>query len=51
MMKVLMKIKKTIKAFCDVIVFALSHKGDIATEAVDEGLCDYSGQGRNEYGK
>ena len=32
-------------------VFLLTGKGEIADEAVNEGLIDYSGQGRNEYGK
>lgn len=50
-MKALKKIARTIKAFWSVVVFALSHKGDIADEAVDEGLCDYGGQGKNEHGR
>ena len=28
---------------------ALSGGGDIATEAVNDGLCDFSGQGKNKY--
>ena len=33
------------------LVFALSGGGDIATEAVNDGLCDFSGQGKNKYGR
>ena len=32
-------------------VFLLTGKGELADEMVDEGLIDYSGQGRNKYGK
>ena len=31
--------------------FLLTGKGEIADEAVNAGLIDYSGQGRDEYGK
>lgn len=33
------------------IVFLFTSKGPIADEAVDEGLVDRSGQGRDKYGK
>ncbi len=33
------------------LVFLLTGKGELADEAVDEGLIDYSGQGRDKYGK
>ena len=45
-MKVFKKIKKVLKALGDTIIFALSHKGKIADEAVDDGICDYTGQGK-----
>ena len=35
----------------NIILFILTGKGPIADEAVNEGLVDYSGQGRNKYGK
>ena len=39
------------KKFLSWIIFFLTGKGEIANKAVDEGLIDYSGQGRNKYGK
>ena len=43
--------KKFFKRFLDWIVFLLSGKGVIADEGVDDGILDYSGQGKNEYGR
>ena len=43
--------KKVLKRMLDWFVFLLTGKGDIANEAIDAGLIDYSGQGRNKYGK
>lgn len=45
-MKVLIKIKRIFKTFIETIIFALSHKGTIADASVNDGICDYSGQGR-----
>lgn len=45
------KLKRFLRALCEIIVFALFHKGSIAHEAVDDGLIDHSGQGRNSYGR
>jgi hypothetical protein len=42
--------KKAFKKVLDWFVFILTGKGDIANEAVDAGLCDFSGQGRDKYG-
>jgi hypothetical protein len=42
---------KILKSIWDWFVFLLTGKGELADEMVDEGLIDYSGQGRNEYGK
>lgn len=42
---------KIVKRILDWIVFLLTGKGEIANEAVAEGIIDYSGQGRDEYGK
>lgn len=32
------------------VVFALTCKGELAKEGVDEGYLDFSGQGRDKYG-
>ena len=42
---------KTLKKILNIIIFILTGKGPIANEAIDEGLIDYSGQGRDKYGK
>jgi hypothetical protein len=39
------------KKFFDFIVFLFTGKGDYATEAIDEGVISYEGQGRDKYGK
>lgn len=38
---------KFIHKILNVIIFLLTAKD---SKAVDEGLCDYSGQGKNKYG-
>lgn len=43
--------KKFIKSLLNWMLFLLTAKGEIANEAIEAGLIDYSGQGRNEYGK
>ena len=43
--------KKILKRALEWVLFILAGTGAIAREAVDEGLCDFSGQGRNKYGK
>ena len=43
--------KKAFKRTLDWILFLLTCKGDIANEAIEAGLIDYSGQGRDKYGK
>lgn len=42
---------KTLKKILNWFVFALTGKGDFADEMVEAGLIDYSGQGRDKYGK
>ena len=42
---------KILKSVLDWFVFLLTGKGEFAKEMVDKGLIDYSGQGRNKYGK
>lgn len=44
-------VRNTIKRVADWFMFLLTGKGKIADEAIDEGLIDYSGQGRDKYGK
>lgn len=46
-----MKIKRALKAIGNWIMFLLTGKGPIADGAVNEGLIDYSGQGKDKYGK
>lgn len=43
-----MKILKKIWNWC---VFLLTGKGEVAEDAVNDGACDFSGQGRDEFGK
>lgn len=43
-----MKILKNILNWFMLIVGA---KSELTDEAVNEGICDFSGQGRNEFGK
>lgn len=43
--------KKVLSRLFDWFVFLLTGKGEIANEAIDEGLIDYSGQGHDEYGR
>jgi hypothetical protein len=49
--KIIKKIWKVLNRILDWIVFLLSGKGVIADEGVDAGILDYSGQGKNEFGK
>ena len=41
---------KVLKAIWNWFVFLLGGDGEIRKQAVDEGLCDLGGQGRDEYG-
>lgn len=43
--------KNVFKTIFDNIMFILTGKGEIANEAVNEGLIDYSGQGRGKNGR
>ena len=43
--------KNVFKQMLDWFVLLLTGKGDIANEAVDAGLIDNGGQGRDQYGK
>lgn len=42
---------KLIKRILHWFMFILTGKGPIADEAIEEGLINYSGQGRDKYGK
>lgn len=43
--------KRKLKRALEWVLFILTGRGQIVREAVDEGLCDFSGQGRDKYGK
>jgi hypothetical protein len=43
--------KKFFKRVADWLIFLFTGNGEIGKEAADEGLVDYSGQGRDKYGK
>lgn len=43
--------KKRLKRILDWIVLLLTGQGPIAEEAADAEIIDYSGQGRDKYGK
>lgn len=45
------KIKYILKRIGGWLMFLLTGKGEIAKEAVDAGICDFSGQGRDKYGR
>ena len=45
-----MKLKHYIRRFLAWVVFILTGHGEIADEAVEAGILDYSGQGRDSYG-
>lgn len=45
------KIVRVLKRLGAWIVFIFTGKGPIADEAVDNDIVDYSGQGRDKYGK
>lgn len=45
------RIMKVIKRIFEVIMFVFGFDGEIRKKAVENGLCDFSGQGRNKYGK
>ena len=42
---------KTLKKILNWILFVLTGKGPIANEAVDNEICDFSGQGRDNHGR
>lgn len=42
---------KRLKRALEWVLFILTGREQIAREAVDEVLCDFSGQGRDKYGR
>lgn len=51
MKKFFKNLKKFLAKVGDEITFVLTGKGPVADEMVEAGMLDYSGQGRNKYGK
>ena len=51
MKRIFKKIAKLLVKVGNGIMFVLTGKGPVADEMADEDVLDYSGQGRNEYGK
>lgn len=45
------KIKYILKRIGDWLMFLLTGKGEIADEAIREGIISYEGQGRDAYGR
>ena len=43
--------KKVLKSILNWMMFILTGKGEVARKSVDDGIIDYSGQGRDKYGK
>ena len=43
--------KRFFKKCLDVLMFVLGFDCDMRRQAVDDGLLDFSGQGRDKYGK
>lgn len=44
------KIAYIFKRIGDCLIFLATVNGEIAKKAVDNGICDFSGQGRDKYG-
>ena len=42
---------KILKKIFNWLMFVLGAKNELAISAVEEGICDFSGQGRNVFGK
>lgn len=43
--------KKAVRKIIDVFVFLFGIRSKTRDNAVDEGLCDFSGQGKDKYGR
>ncbi len=44
-------IKKFLKALSNIFTLLIGAKSEITDKAVDDGICDFSGQGRDKKGK
>ena len=42
---------KALRSIWNLFVFMLTGKGEIGKEAVNNGICDFSGQGRGQSGR
>ena len=42
--------KKVFKAILETVLFVLGFDGEIRRQSVNDGICDFSGQGRDKYG-
>lgn len=43
--------KKAIKKFFEEIAYILGFGGETRRQTVDDGICDFGGQGRDKYGR
>lgn len=43
--------KKVVRKILDLILFVFGYDCDTRRKSVDDGLCDFSGQGKDRYGK
>ena len=42
---------KVLNFIWSIILLVLAHSGPIADKSVEDGICKFSGQGRDEYGR
>lgn len=42
---------KILKDILNLVMFALGGKNELTDRAVNDGICDFSGQGKDEFGK
>ena len=42
---------KVLRSIWNLFVFMLTGKGEIGEKAVNDGICDFGGQGRDQYGR
>lgn len=43
--------KKVLKSILNWIMFLFTAKGEIAKQSAEDNICDFSGEGRDKYGK
>lgn len=43
--------KRMLKAIWARILLVFAHSGSLAEESVNDGICNFSGQGRDSYGR